>query len=438
MLVLASGCEEEGGRLPDDYVGPSNPLPPGKADQKDGGTPLKDGGVVLSDGGLLDGKPTCEAGSTSCAGACSDGGIICAGNCGFLAPVTYRLSSSSGPKNIAPGDINRDGYDDLVTSSGTTDSVSLLLNRQNGFFQTPTVMTTGKTPSALALADLDADQRLDLAVANNGDSSLWVYRGDGAGGFQRMGSFPARQDITDMVVGPFSATGQGIALVHNAYDKVSVYGVNGDATLGAKAEYAAPTGPKSAAVADFNRDGKLDIAVTHSANCGSENVCKSVGVLLNKGDGTFQDQLFVPVGDYPAHALEVTDLNLDLIPDLVVTTEGGFGGEVSALLGRGDGTFHNKTRPGPAVGNGANWMTLADINRDGVQDVLVAFGGDNRLGLYLGRSDGSLAWPPVSLYPQPQGGWLQGLTASDFDKDGFKDVAVLTGTGVQMLWGICR
>jgi hypothetical protein len=81
-------------------------------------------------------------------------------------------------------------------------------------------------------------------------------------------------------------------------------------------------GPSSVVVEDFNRDGRLDLAV---ANAGSNNV----SVLLGNGDGTFQPAVNFDVGDVPM-SVAVGDFNLDGLPDLVVAISGSNG--VSVLI----------------------------------------------------------------------------------------------------------
>ena len=101
---------------------------------------------------------------------------------------------------------------------------------------------------------------------------------------------------------------------------------------------------ESVAVADVNGDGKPDLVVTDQC---SDSACMNhgfVGVLLGKGDGTFQPVGTYDSGGYNAFSVAVEDVNGDGKPDLVVanvcaTSNCSTGGAVSVLLGNGDGTF---------------------------------------------------------------------------------------------------
>src|SRR4051812_4501963 len=98
------------------------------------------------------------------------------------------------------------------------------------------------------------------------------------------------------------------------------------------ATFAAGVTPYGAATSDLNDDGKLDIVVTNY-NAGE------VSVLLGNGDGSFQAPVAYATAGNGVVAVQIADLNGDGIPDLVSTEEAN--ATVSVFLGRGDGTFFN-------------------------------------------------------------------------------------------------
>ncbi|WP_158501594.1 VCBS repeat-containing protein [Vitiosangium sp. GDMCC 1.1324] len=432
VLVLSTACGKEDPLPPE--PGGGSPLPPGTGgsnNKPDGGT---DGGLVIpSDGTTYAAKPSCNLGSGTCAGACEDGGVNCTGNCGFLAPVQYAFPGD--PKAVAVGDVNDDGRADIVTANNDGKSVAVLLNRGTGLFQKPSLWTAGKDPTAVTLADLDGDAKLDVLVANSGDSTLAVYRSKGNASFQAPVSYAAPGlNLNDLAVADFGGGGRSVALLRGADQKLSVYKVNSSGSLETAVHYPAASTPYAMAVADFDGDGTQDIAVSHEATCGvsPDATCQSVGVLLNKG-GTFQEQRLTATGGTP-RGLVAAKLDKDAWMDLVVADASR--NQVLVFSGRGDGTF--VTPPAAyAVGKAPSRLVLADINRDTVPDLLVMSTTGNQVSLLLGQPGGTFA-SQVLLTAWPQDLGLQGLTVSDFDNDKAQDLAVLTRSGIQMLWGICR
>ncbi len=224
VLLLVNACTNEEDPRPG---GPFHPSPPIEVtpDSGDAGSISLDGGdVVLSDGGTFAAKPSCSG--TSCAGACPDGGVICAGNCGFLTAVSYALPGT--PRDIASGDLNGDGADDLVTVNSVGNTTAVLLNRKAGLFQTPTLLPAGAAPSSVLLADVTGDQKLDVLAANS--SSLMVFRGKGDGSFPTATYTSVGQSIDDMAIGSFGGS-QRVALLGGSGDKLLVLKSNGNGSF---------------------------------------------------------------------------------------------------------------------------------------------------------------------------------------------------------------
>jgi hypothetical protein len=182
------------------------------------------------------------------------------------------------------------------------------------------------------------------------------------------------------------------------------------------------TTPQGITTADFNGDGKLDLAV---ANSGSN----TVSILLGNGDGTFTTKS-TPAAGSGSNWVVVGDFNEDGIPDLAVSNLNA--NTVSILLGHGDGTFTLKSSP--ATGLHPLSVTTGDFNGDGHLDLAVSNSGAATVTVLLGDGTGSFttsSTPAVGSAPQV-------IVAGDFNEDGILDLAVSNESSntVSVLLGI--
>src|SRR5258708_4997485 len=125
-------------------------------------------------------------------------------------------------------------------------------------------------------------------------------------------------------------------------------------------------------VGDFNGDGKPDLAFAsyYSGN---------VSIMLGTGNGTFQPAVNYPTA-YGSSSIAIEDLNGDGKTDIAVTNPGS--NSISVLLGNGDGTFQSAFNY-TAVG-GPGPIVIADFNGDGKADLAVADYYDYKVNVLLG------------------------------------------------------
>ena len=169
-------------------------------------------------------------------------------------------------------------------------------------------------------------------------------------------------------------------------------------------------------VADFNGDGKLDMAVLNANS-------SVVTILLGNGDGTFTIAGSSPASGSGPNQLAVGDFNGDGIPDLAVTDTST--NSVNILLGKGDGTFTVTASP-PTIGSSPYAIAVGDFNGDGKLDLAVTDTYDDAISIVLGNGDGTFA-AATTLHSGSKG---SPLLAADFTGDGKLDLAVgVAGTG---------
>ena len=251
---------------------------------------------------------------------------------------------------------------------------------------------TGTAPVAVATADFNGDNFQDFAVANQADSTVWIFRGVGDGTFR----------------------------TPSASDKYTVGRL-----------------PSAIAVGDFNGDGKTDIAV---ADAGDSTIPGDIEILLGNGDGTFQPpkQFLTGPGTHPV-ALLAKDLNGDGILDLAIVDQGNgtspghvlvwFGnGNKDTLTGRWNGTFN--TTASYTVGVKPTAIASAAFTSSGRPDLAVTNQNDNSVSVLVQDQNNTFTpkIDPATGKNFATGSGPAGIAVGDFNRDGNQDIAVTNQT----------
>ncbi len=175
-------------------------------------------------------------------------------------------------------DLNGDGNLDIVGAN--TVSIVVLLGNGSGTFQPPKYVASGHGPYSVAIADLNGDGRLDLAVVNltTTSSTIGIVLGNGDGSFQPPVEYPMAGRPIQVSVADFNGDGKPDLAVLR-YDSFSVTFLLGDGQGSFQSAdvadgFLTPTFPSSMTVADFNADGKPDIAI-------NANSLTGLGILTN-------------------------------------------------------------------------------------------------------------------------------------------------------------
>jgi sugar lactone lactonase YvrE len=330
--------------------------------------------------------------------------------------------------NVAlAADFNGDGIPDLAVSG--QNSLAIILGNGDGTFTaTATSPTVDSNPNAIAVGDFNGDGKPDLAVTSSDYSTVNILLGNGDGTFTPAPDLATGTTPQSVTVGDFNGDGNPDLAIVNA-SQVLVF--LGDGT-GVFAE-TTPTQlagnlPSGAAMGDFNGDGIADLAVANY--CGSGPTCNnaagSITILLGKGDGTFTLVSATPATSASPIDLAVADFNGDGILDLAVSDRSVYGGAADILLGNGDGTFKTAISYS-ASGFYFEGISVADFNADGIPDLVVGETNDGAAAFLAGKGDGTLAAAVTAAANAPSSSGY--LATADFNGDGIPDIAMPSQTG---------
>jgi Bacterial Ig-like domain (group 3)/MBG domain (YGX type)/FG-GAP-like repeat/FG-GAP repeat len=300
-----------------------------------------------------------------------------------------------------------------VSFLDTTNSDALLgtatLGAVEGLgFTTVDTPGVGSGPGSIVAADFNGDGILDLAVTNGSvtASTLTVLLGNGDGTFTTKSNAVVGVVPSSVIVGDFNGDGiPDLVAIDNRGTTADLLLGNGDGTF--TFDRTILVAPNSSyltgvVVGDFNGDGVQDLAVTSTTG--------DLSILLGNGDGTFTT-LTTNLG---TQLLSVTaaDFNGDGILDLVTYDSAG---TATVLLGNGDGTFTAKS---PTIDN-LSFVAVADFNGDGIPDLLTGI-YPGTIAVQLGNGDGTFtAQSPIVVSDS----FINNISLGDFNGDGIMDIA---------------
>lgn len=300
------------------------------------------------------------------------GGVALLGRAGgTFSPV--QAPPMGAPLSTAVADFNGDGYPDFADIFG---SIQIWLGSHDGSFAKGKALTGGSGAGFGATGDLNNDGFADLITVNNTDLSVFLGHGDGT--FVTAPSIALAASHVQLA--DLNHDGKlDIVAARRAVPGISVLLGNGNGTFAAPVVYGTSgfgAGAAQVAIGDFNSDGNLDVV----------DVGYGAKVLLNQGNGTFgtATEYAQSVFPYSIAGVALGDLDGDGVLDLVLTgrvDQAGAEGTL-VLLGTGSGAF--QTGP-PIFVSPTGALVVGDFDRDGNLDMAAASNTTDSVAVFLNQ-----------------------------------------------------
>jgi FG-GAP-like repeat/FG-GAP repeat len=401
------------------------------------------------------GGRTCRVADDCASGACNPITMTCSALSVSFAPE-IRYFSGFKAYAVVPADLDGDGSTDLAVINEYGSSVAVFRNDygKGGAFtrlanpagkppdepdnRALNFGPTGASPTGGGIADFNHDGHLDVVTADFHGFSVTVLLNAGTGNLNLRPptSYPTQDkaETSNLAVGDLNKDGNPDVVATNPNTaSISVFLGHADGTLAPAINVPVGTSsgaePFSAVIGDFDGDGNNDLAIT-------EETSGTLIVRLGHGDATFGPEVPYAIGGTRSFTVIARDVDLDGKLDLVVASRSS--DTVSVLLGRGDGTFgkaivSSVVPPGVMPAKGRPWLgpyaiAVADINQDGVPDVVTPNFMDDSVSILLGIGDGHFdpaialkfqaPTDPAFMFSTPYG-----IVVGDFNGDGKPDFA---------------
>jgi hypothetical protein len=214
------------------------------------------------------------------------------------------------PRALAVSDFNQDDKSDLAVANFGGDTVAILLGDGRGGFSAPLALGVGTGPSAIGVGSFRNPTSVDLAIVNSLSNSVSVLYGDGRGQFPSVRTYPVTTRPSFLIVGDTNEDGNQDLVVGGEFSESVAILLGTGAELSPPATNQLSATAKPSVAEDFDHDGKMDLV-------NPDPIGGAVEILPGIGDGAFGKAIRVVVGRDP-RAIATADFDRDGRIDIAV------------------------------------------------------------------------------------------------------------------------
>ena len=280
-------------------------------------------------------------------------------------------------------------------------------------------IVSSSRPRSVAVGDFNNDHLFDIVVVNSGTNTIGVFLSSGDGVFAKQQTYLTDADShpCSVAVAHFNDDDYvDIAVTAYATNNITIFLGNGDGTFTDPTQFSTGSShPLFVTTGDVNNDNATDLIVV---NYGTN----SIGVHLGYGNGSFQNYTTYFTGyDSDPHSVALGHFNNDNHLDIAVANYGT--SNIGILLGYGNGTFASQKTYTTLSKSHPSSIALADFNHDHHLDIVVSNNGSGNVGIFLGNGDGS--FEAQKIYPVDSDSHPEYITVNDLNEDNELDVVVV-------------
>ncbi len=316
---------------------------------------------------------------------------------GISKKVQYDIPTAMDAVAIYTADLNHDGNLDIVFTKEFTPELEIWYGNGDATFTFGQVLNINSPSPTVGLGDVNRDGAIDIVTSEPGDthSGSWVYLNNGSGGFTRGAFVEAPRFVDNFALADLNRDGK-LDILFRTVDQFVLFKGNGDGTFTAGPTTPFTADPGSMVIGSFNHDSSLDLAyrIPKCSTCSTDTVY----VYLNDGSGhfTLKSTNNIGLSQVRSDSMAAGDLNNDGVMDLFYANNGGTTNSLDKaivyVLNKGDGSFSTQVKAASMPGTTA-LPVLRHFSKDSQLDVIAP---SAQVVILFGKNAPTICTPPSS------------------------------------------